>query len=345
MKALVTGASGHLGAHMCRVLLDDGFDVRAMVRKSSRLTGLRGLDVELVYGDVLDADSLTVATKNCDAVFHLGCPTKVEPGLFSTILKGTENILSASFSANVNRVVFTSSIATIGYSVNKDAVLDENTNQLTDASPYHVGKWHAERMIRDFTDKTGLDVVITNPATIIGALDYRVTPSNAPIQQCIDKGLLFAFDAGLTIVHVEDVAKGHLLAYKHGFAGNRYILGGTRVTVPDYFQMIAELCERPGPRLILPREALLLIGAGFSVLNFAKVKVPFTFKLARLAGRYGWYSSEKAQRELGYSWRPIRESISSYIAWKKGLTEGPRESGESCIVFEPLQLRRSRNAK
>jgi dihydroflavonol-4-reductase len=307
MRALVTGASGHLGAYLCRALLSDGFDVRAMVRPKSRLNGLNGLDIDVVNGDVLNRDSVAKAASNCNVVFHLGCPTSLESNLRETISKGTDNVLYSCLDAKVDRLVFTSSIVTVGYAQSVEKVLDERSNELTLASDYHIGKWHSEKTVLDFADKTGLDVVITNPATIIGAMDYRVTPSNAPIQQCLDKGLPFAFDSGLTVVHAEDVANGHLQAFKRGKSGERYILGGTRVTIPDYFTLISEVCGRRSPIAVLPRIALLSAGAAFSVLKNVGMSVPFGYRQADvLAGRYGWYSSEKAVEQLGYSWRGLR---------------------------------------
>lgn len=334
MRALVTGASGHLGAFLCRALLSDGFDVRAMVRPQSRLHGLDGLEIEVVSGDVLNRDSVLNAASNCNVVFHLGCPTGLEANLLRTIASGTDNVLSACLDAKIDRLVFTSSIVTVGYSQNIENVLDEQSNTLTAASDYHIGKWHAEKAVLEFANKSGLDVVITNPATIIGAMDYRVTPSNAPIQQCLDKGLPFAFDSGLTVVHAEDVANGHLQALKRGKSGERYILGGTRVTIADYFALISEVCGRRPPVAILPRVALLSAGAAFSVLNGVGIKVPFTYRQADvLAGRYGWYSSQKAVEQLGYSWRGLRESIESYVNWKRGGTVAIQEC-DSAVLCE-----------
>lgn len=317
MKVLVTGASGHLGAHLARELLWDGYDVRALVRKSSCLSGLRGLDIEVVTGDVLNEDSLITAMSGCRHVFHLGCPTGLEKGLFETITKGVQNVLSACQKTKIDRLVLTSSVVTIGYSDSPEEILDERANNLTEASPYHAGKWHAEKSALNSARAVGLDLVVTNPATIIGALDFRVTPSNAPIQRCMERGLRVAFDSGLTVVHVRDVARGHLLALKHGRSYERYILGGTRVTIPDYFNQISQVCGRPSPKLVLPRAAILCAGAGFSLLNSLGMKVPFTLQQARhLAGRYGWYSSSKAVEELGYSWSPLRDSIKSYVDWR-----------------------------
>lgn len=207
MKILIIGASGHLGAHLARVLLADGYDVRVLVRPTSNTQGLAGLALELVYGDVLDPDSLARAMAGCEVAFHLGAPTSLVPGLSRTIVDGTRHVLEQACRLGLEKVVYTSSIVTVGYSTNPATVLDEDSSQLTPATAYHVAKWHAERYVLDFAKSGRLPVVVVNPATIIGPLDYRVTPSNQPIQRCLDKGLPFSFDSGLTVVHAQDVAR------------------------------------------------------------------------------------------------------------------------------------------
>lgn len=319
MNALIVGASGHLGAHLARVLLAEGHRVRALVRPTSRTEGLAALDLELVRGDALDPRSLGAALRGCEVVFHLGAPTTEGPGTGRTIVEGTRNVLEQALAAGAARVVYTSSIATVGYARAPSAVLDESSNDLTTATSYHVAKWHAERLALAFTRDTGLPVVVVNPATVVGPLDYRVTPSSAPIQRCLERGLPITFPAGLTIVHAEDVARGHLLAALRGRAGRRYILGGERLTVRDYFALICRVCGRPGPRLHLPRGLMLAAGAGGSLLRrLGSRQVPFTFRQARhLVGKYGWYSSARAAAELGYAWRPAREAVADYVEWAR----------------------------
>jgi dihydroflavonol-4-reductase len=316
MRALIVGASGHLGAHLARVCLARGCAVRALVRPTSDTRGLAGLDVEVVHGDVRDPDSLRSAMAGCQAAYHLGAPTRIEPGLEEAIRQGTRNVLEQALASGLERVVYTSSVVTVGYA-DGPAVLDEQAGELTPATPYHVAKWHAERDALEFGQRTGLPVVVVNPATVVGPLDYRVTPSNAPLQRCLDSGLPFAFDSGLTVVHAEDVARGHCLAMERGRPGQRYILGGDRVTVPDYFKMICAACGRPGPRLKVPRAAMLGLGACFGLFRRLGWRgAPFTFsQVKELVGRYGWYSSGKAASELGYSWRPALEGVLSYVEW------------------------------
>jgi dihydroflavonol-4-reductase len=322
MKVLVIGASGHLGAHLARVLLAEGYAVRALVRPGSDTRGLAGLPLETVRGDVLDRASLAAALRGCQSAFHLAAPTSLTPELSRIVVEGTRNVLEESLRAGLERLVYTSSVATIGYA-RRPAVLDERSNEFTRASAYHVSKWQAEREALDFGHRTGLPVVVLNPATIVGPLDYRVTPSNAPLRRCLDRGLPCTFDSGLTVVHAEDVARGHVLALRRGTPGERYILGGDRMTIREYFKLLCELCGRPAPRLHLPRAALLTAGAAFSMLRVLGWRgVPFTFTQAwHLAGCYGWYASDKAAGQLGYHWRPVREAAAGYIDWVRSRAE------------------------
>jgi dihydroflavonol-4-reductase len=317
VTALVIGASGHLGAHLVRLLQREGHRVRALVRPSSDLRGLAGLDAEVIRGDVLDGGGVTAAMRGCDEVYHLAAPTGREPDTGRIVVDGTRNVLGACLRTTPGRLVYTSSIVTVGYASDPTAVLDERASRRSDATPYHGAKWLAERLVLEFASREALPVVVVNPATVVGPLDYRVTPSNAPIQRCLDRGLRWAVPGGVTVVHAEDVARGHLRAMREGRPGERYILGGDRLTVRDYFALIADRCGRPRPRATLPRWAVL---AGAGVLGvagrLARRRMPVTFTQAwHLVGRYGWYSSEKARRELGYQWRPAGEAVAGYVDW------------------------------
>ena len=285
MKKLIIGATGHLGLHLTRVLIANNYAVRALVRRSSNLIGLTGLDVEVVYGDILDPDSLAGAMIGCDVVFHLAAPTSLVPEMEHIIVDGTRHVLEQASHAGISKLIYTSSVATIGYARSPNEILDESFNQLTRASAYHTAKWHAEKLALKFSESSDVAVVVVNPATIVGPLDYRITPSTLPIQRCLDKGLPFTFESGLTVVHVEDAARGHLLAMLRGKAGQRYILGGDRITISEYFKLICKLCERPLPYFKIPRLAMLAAGAGFSVLQRAGVAtVPFTYRQAAPLG-------------------------------------------------------------
>jgi dihydroflavonol-4-reductase len=317
MTALVIGANGHLGAHLVRRLLHNGYPVRAFVRPTSDTTALEGINVEIVRGNIRDLHSLLAAVKECDEVYHLAAPTQRVPDSSLAIVEGTRNVLQACHSGGARRLVYVSSIVTIGYSSNPDVILDERTNQRTDATSYHSAKWVAEQDVITFGRSQGLSVVIVNPATLVGPLDYRVTPSNAPIQWCLEGRLRTAVPGGVTVVHVEDAALGLIQAMQHGRSCERYILGGDRLTMPEYFDLIAKQCGRPAPFVTLPRSAVIASGIVFSLVErFTSRTMPLTFSQARLlAGKFGWYSSEKAVRELGYSWRPAAEAVNGYVSW------------------------------
>lgn len=317
MKAVVLGASGHLGAHLVRALLSRGDSVRAFVRPNSATSAIDGLPIEVVRGDVLDRESVRRSLRDRETVYHLAAPTTLVPGVRHTIVEGTRIVLEEAKQAAVPRVLLVSSVVTIGYSDRPDRILDESSAELSRASDYHVAKWEAEQMALALARAGEVPVSVVNPASIVGPLDYRVTPSNAPIQRCIDGGLPLAFAGGLTITHAADVAEGVFLAASRGQVGERYILGGECVSIPEYFASITRACGRAPPRLVVPRLGMLSAGLAANVLRALGVRgMPFTFgQIRNVAGRYAWYSSEKARLTLGFRWRSSQSAIASYVNW------------------------------
>ena len=184
-KVLVIGASGHLGGHLVGLLVSMGFEVRALVREGSRTEGLANLAVELVYGDVLNKPSIARAMEGCDAAFHLAAPTPLVSGLRKVIVQGTRNVLESAQTLKLSTVVYTSSAVTVGYTDEPDTILDESNWTTVPASPYHLAKFEAERMVLAFAKTATFRLVVVNPATIVGSLDFRITPSTQPIQQCL----------------------------------------------------------------------------------------------------------------------------------------------------------------
>jgi len=317
MTSLVIGASGHLGAHLVRELLAERDAVRVMVRPTSDLRGLAGLDIEVKHGDIRDPQSIAAAMRGCRNVYHLGAPTRIESQLFRTIVGGARRVLESASVAGVERVVYTSSTVTVGYSQDSGRLLDETSNDLTPASPYHIAKWHAEKLVLAYALQTGLPVVVVNPSYIIGPLDYRGTSSTEPIRRCVTGRMLPIFPGGVTLVHAQDVARGHIQAMQRGTPGQRYILGGEAVQIADYVRMAAEACGKPPPRLLVPRPAMLMAGAGLSALSMlTRINPPFSFTSALYTGgRFAWYSSAKAERELLYSWRPAPVAVRETADW------------------------------
>jgi dihydroflavonol-4-reductase len=317
MTVFVTGATGHLGSHLVRALLEDGHSVRAFVRHSSNLLPIAHLDIEIRKGALLDARAVREAMTGCDAAFHLAAPTRVVDGLFEDVVAGTRNVLDAAGACGVSNVVYTSSIATIGYSPHPTRILDESNRSESSASLYHTAKYAAESIAIECAGRGIYKLVVVNPATIVGSLDYRITPSNEVIDRGMSAGLPITFDSGLTIAPVRDVARGHILALQHGKSGERYILGGEMLTIPQYFRLIEDVCGKKRVHIKLPRAAMLGIGAGFTIIKAIGPKaVPFTYTQAReLVGKYGFYSSQKAVTELGYSWKSAKDAIEDYVGW------------------------------
>jgi dihydroflavonol-4-reductase len=322
MTTLVTGASGHIGAHVVRHLLAQGRAVRALVRPTSNLNGLEGLDVEIVRGDVLHRSSLIAALKGCSVVYHLAAVVAEwthDPSIIlSTAIDGTANVLHAV--ANVSgiaRVIYTSSVAAVGMSRSPDEPRNESHYNTEDSTPYAVAKTRAEQLAQELATKYGIPIVIVNPAVVLGPLDYRPTPATQIVIRFLRHRIPFYVAGGTNIVHVDDVARGHLLAETHGRSGERYILGGGNLTVWELLSTLAQLVGRRPPWLELGPRVLVTLGWGAELLARLLGKSPLiTRARARsLVGRYGFYDASKAQRELGCNARPAHDTLADAVHW------------------------------
>jgi dihydroflavonol-4-reductase len=196
-----------------------------MVRPTSDLRGLAGLDVEVKHSDIRDPQSIAAAMRGCRNVYHLGAPTRIESQLFRTLVGGARYVLESASAAGAERVVYTSStVITVVYSQDSRRLLDETSNDLTPGSPYHIAKCHAEKLVLAYALQTGLPVVVVNPSHVIGPLVYRGTSSTEPIRRCVTgRRMLPIFPGGVTLVHAQDVARGHIQAMQRGTPGQRYI--------------------------------------------------------------------------------------------------------------------------
>jgi dihydroflavonol-4-reductase len=322
MTTLVTGASGHIGAHVVRHLLAQGRAVRALVRPTSDLKGLEGLDVELVRGDVLDRSSLLSALKGCSALYHLAAVVSEwmhDPAVIhKTAIDGTANILHAvANTSGIERIVYTSSVAAVGMSRSPRELRNESHYNTEDLTHYSVAKTRAERLAKELTDKFQLPLVIVNPAVVLGPYDYRPTPATQIIVSYVKYHLPIYVDAGANIVHADDVARGHLLAEQYGKIGERYILSGANLTIRELFSLLAQMVGRRPPPIELGRRTLSIIGSGAELLARLQGKPPLVTRarLRSLIERYSFYDASKAQRELGYTARPARETLADAVQW------------------------------
>ncbi len=320
---LVTGATGFVGAALVRALLAQGHAVRVLARAGSDARNLTGLDVERVQGDLTDVASLKRAVAGCGVVFHAAADYRLfvpDPvAMYAANVEGSRSLLRAAGDAGVERMVYTSSVATLGIDPS-GAPADETTPvSLADMiGHYKRSKFLAERAVEDLVAAEGLPVVIVNPSTPIGPRDIKPTPTGQVILDAA-RGRMPAFvDTGLNVVHVDDVAAGHLLAWQHGAVGERYILGGADMTLRAILAEVAASVGRKPPRVRLPHWGVLpLAYVVEGVCRIAGAQPPVTVDGVRMSKKHMYFTSAKAARELGYEWREPGEAIRDALAWFK----------------------------
>lgn len=320
MRALVTGATGFVGSAVARALSRAGWQVRALVRAGSDPRNLRDLSVEIARGDLTDRSSLDAALDGCEALFHVAAEyrlwTPAPALLYRTNVEGTRNILDAARCAHVARVVYTSSVATVGLPSDGSPGREDTPVSLEDMiGHYKRSKFLAEQLVRELA-RAGAPVVIVNPSTPIGPGDLKPTPTGQIVVDAARGRMPAYVDTGLNIVHVEDVAAGHLKAFEHGRPGERYILGGENLTLREILAQIARLVGRSPPRLRLPHAALLplaFLAEGWSRLSGRPTRI--TFEGVRMARRRMYFSSDKAAAELGYRWRAPAAAFEDAVSW------------------------------
>ena len=323
MKALVTGASGFIGSRVVRKLLEKGVYVRAFVRKSSTLENLQNIPVELVYGDLRDYESLRSALKGCEAVYHVAADYRLwvpQPDqIYKTNVQGTINVMRASLDTGIKRIVYTSSVATLG--LNPDGSPgNENTPVSMDdmIGHYKRSKFIAENKVREMVKKDGLPAVIVNPSTPIGPGDIKPTPTGRLIIEAASGRMPAYVDTGLNIVHVDDVAIGHILAFERGRIGERYILGGENMSLKQLLQEIARIMGKSPPKIKLSPNLILPLAYIVEIIGRITKKEPFiTVDGVLMSKKKMFFSIDKAKRELGYEPRPAIEAIKDSIDWFK----------------------------
>ncbi len=321
---LVTGASGFLGSAVARLLVARGLHVRALVRPSSPRGNLDGLDCEPVQGDLTDPASLRRAMQGARHLFHVAADYRLwapDPVVLLRVnVEGTRALMLAALGAGVERVVYTSSVATLRVA-GATAPVDETAPMApTEAiGTYKRSKTMAERVVEAMVERDGLPAVIVNPSTPIGPRDIRPTPTGRIILDAA-RGKIPAFvETGLNFAHVDDIAAGHLLAFEHGRIGERYILGGEDVFLQGFLAEVARLTGRKPPRVKLPRGPLYPLALGAETVARLTGKEPLLTVDALRMSRYRmFFTSAKAERELGYRARPWQEGVADALGWFRG---------------------------
>ena len=318
---LVTGASGFVGSAVVRALLGQGHRVRVLMRPASDARNVAGLEVEIRRGALEDASSLAAALAGCGALYHVAADYRLwvrEPAaMYAANVEGTRALMTAALAEGVERIVYTSSVATLGLTADGSSADEDTPSVLADMiGHYKRSKYLAEEVVRGLVRERGLPAVIVNPSTPVGPRDVKPTPTGRIIIEAASGRMPAFVDTGLNLVHVDDVAVGHLLAGAKGRVGERYILGGDNLSLAEILATVAALTGRRAPKLRIPIPAIWPLAVGAEAVGRVTGNEPFlTLDGLRMAKKKMFFTSAKAERELGYRARPAREGLADAIKW------------------------------
>jgi len=321
MKCFVTGATGFLGSHVARQLLSNGAELRLLVRATSRTENIADLPADRVVGDLRDVESLRRGMSGCEVAFHVAADYRLwsRDGreLYQSNVDGTRNILQAARDSSVRRVVYTSSVATMGFG-NNGSVTDERTpvslaNMIGD---YKRSKFMAEQLVIEAA-RSGQDVVMVNPTTPIGERDIKPTPTGRIVVDFLKRKFPAYVDTGLNLVDVKDCANGHLLAMAKAVAGERYILGGENLTLKQILNKLAALTGLPSPTIRLPYAVAYATGVVDTLVTgtLRKQEPRVTLDSVRMGRKKMFVTSAKAERELGWNPGPVDAALQRAVEW------------------------------
>ncbi len=317
---LVTGATGFVGWHVARKLIEQGAWIRVLVRDPARLRELP--EAQPVTGDLRDRASLERAVAGCSVVYHVAADyrlwTRQPDEMYRTNVDGTRSLLEAAQKARVDRLVYTSTVGCIG--VPKDGLGCEETpvNLEEMTGPYKRSKFLAERVALEFAAQ-GFPVVIVNPTAPVGDHDFKPTPTGKVLLDFASGKMPAFMDTGLNLVDVRDVAQGHLTACDRGKVGERYILGSENLTLQGIFCALEQITGRPAPKMRIPYGVALAAGAvstGWANVTGREPRAPLDG--VRMARKKMWVSHEKAARELDYTPTPVRQALGRAVEWFQG---------------------------
>ncbi|ARV58110.1 dihydroflavonol 4-reductase [Nostocales cyanobacterium HT-58-2] len=319
LRAFVTGTTGFVGANLARLLLEEGYAVRALVRPHSDLHNLQNLDVEIVKGDLNDRD-LYQKILGCQVLFHVAAHYSLwqsdRDALYHNNVLGTRNVLTAARQADIERTVYTSSVAAIGVGEPGKVVDETHQSSLEElVGHYKKSKYLAEQEAKKAV-KQGQDIVIVNPSTPIGPWDIKPTPTGDIILRFLRRQMPFYLETGLNIIDVRDVARGHLLALEKGKIGERYILGNQNLSLKELLDQLADITGLSAPQKSVP-EWLPLSLAWIDERILAPLGKPPSIPLdgVRMSHQPMYYDASKAVRELGLPQTPIQTALKDAVNW------------------------------
>ena len=324
MKAFVTGATGFLGSHVARVLADQGADLRLLVRSTSNLRNLEGLKAETATGDLRDAGSLEKAMSGCDTVFHVAADYRLwvrDPAeMYRSNVDGTRAILEAAQKNGVRRVVYTSSVATVGFTGNGHPADEDSAVSLADMiGHYKRSKFMAEQIALEASRGGGMHVVIVNPTTPIGEQDVKPTPTGRIVVDFLKRKFPAYVETGLNLVDVKECAQGHIAALEKGKPGERYILGGENLTLKQILDKLGEITGLPSPKVKLPYVFAFAAGVVDEAITgrILHREPRATVDTVRMGRKKMFASSGKAERELAWKIVPVDGALRRAVEWFK----------------------------
>ena len=321
MKAFVTGATGFVGSHVARVLSEQGADLRLLVRSSSNPKNIEDLQADRAVGDLCDPASLEKAISGCDAVFHVAADYRLwvrDPQqMYRANVEGTRAILEAARRNGVRRVVYTSSVATMGF--HNDEQLAHEDSPVTLANMighYKRSKFLAEEVAMEAA-RNGQDIVVVNPTTPVGEQDIKPTPTGRIILDFLKKKFPAYVDTGLNLVDVSECARGHIAAHEKGRSGQRYILGGENLTLKQILDKLSIITGLPSPKIKVPYFVALAAGVVDQVVTgYIRGREPrATIDAVRMGRKKMFVSSDKAERELGWKIVPVDHALRRAATW------------------------------
>lgn len=321
MLAFVTGATGFVGSHVARALAEQGADLRLLIRSSSDLRNIEDLKAERVTGDLRDPASLKKAVSGCEAVFHVAADYRLwvrDPDeMYQSNVGGTRAILQAARESKVRRVVYTSSVATMGFTSNGYLADEASPVSLANMiGPYKRSKFMAEE-VAIAAAKSGTDVVIVNPTTPVGERDIKPTPTGRIVVDFLKKKFPAYVDTGLNLVDAIECARGHVAALEKGKSGERYILGGENLTLKQILDKLASITGLPSPSLRVPYVVALAAGVVDQVVTgYIRNREPrATIDAVRMGRKKMFVSSGKAERDLGWKIVPVDDALHRAVNW------------------------------
>jgi dihydroflavonol-4-reductase len=320
MQALLTGGSGFIGGHVLAALLGSGAQVRCLVRQDSPRRNFAGRDVELFVGDLRDPAALERAATGCDAVFHCAADYRFfarnTQELYDTNVGGTRHVLEAAARAEVDRVVYTSSVGALGLHADGSPADESTPVSLDDmVGHYKRSKFLAQRVAEEWAGR-GVEVVIVNPSAPIGEGDLKPTATGKVILDFLTRRVPAFVDTGLNLVDVRDVAAGHLLAFERGESGESYILGHQNLTLAEIYQLLSQITGLPAPRVELPHWIPLTVAAlDTGVSRLLRREPTVALEAVRLSRYRMFFDSSKAVRELGLPQTPVVEPLRRAVDW------------------------------